>query len=53
MKEKEMEVMLRIERGNDFNLVSRVAEITATKVSEWWDDFVARGRVEESDRRWP
>lgn len=37
--------MLRMRHGNDFDLVSRVAEITATKVAEWQDDFVARGQT--------
>lgn len=40
---KEMEVVLRVLRGEDLDLVSREAGITAAKVSEWRDQFVASG----------
>jgi transposase-like protein len=50
---KKMDVVLRVLRGDDLDLVSREAGITAVKVSEWRDQFVAsgqaglKGRVEE------
>jgi hypothetical protein len=39
-----MEVVLRVLRGEDLDLVSREAGITAAKVSEWRDQFVASGQ---------
>jgi transposase len=39
---KKMEVVLR---GDDLDLVSREAGITAAKVSEWRDQFVASGQA--------
>jgi hypothetical protein len=42
---KKMEVVLRVLRGDDLDLVSREAGITAAKVSEWRDQFVASGRA--------
>lgn len=42
---KKMEVVLRVLRGDDLDLVSREAGITAAKVSEWRDQFVASGQA--------
>ena len=42
---KKMEVVLRILRGEDLDLVSREAGLTAAKVSEWRDQFVASGQA--------
>lgn len=42
---KKMDVVLRVLRGDDLNLVSREAGITAAKVSEWRDQFVASGQA--------
>lgn len=42
---KKMEVVLRVLRGEDLDLVSREAGITAAKVSEWRDQFVASGQA--------
>lgn len=42
---KKMEVVLRVLRGEDLDLVSREAGITAAKVSEWQDQFVAGGQA--------
>ena len=39
---KKMDVVLRVLRGEDLDLVSREAGITAATVSEWRDQFVAR-----------
>jgi transposase len=43
---KKMDVVLRVLRGDDLDLVSREAGITAVKVSEWRDQFVASGQAE-------
>ena len=40
---KKMDVVLRVLRGDDLDLVSREAGITAATVSEWRDQFVASG----------
>ena len=42
---KKMEVVLRVLRGEDLDLVSREAGITAAQVSEWRDQFVASGQA--------
>jgi hypothetical protein len=42
---KKMDVVLRVLRGDDLDVVSREAGITAAKVSEWWDQFVANGQA--------
>jgi transposase len=42
---KKMEVVLRVLRGDDLDVVSREAGITAAKVSEWRDQFVASGQA--------
>lgn len=42
---KKMEIVLRILRGADLDLVSREAGITAAKLSEWRDQFVASGQA--------
>lgn len=42
---KKMEVVLRVLRGDDLDLVSREAGMTAAKVSEWRDQFVASGQA--------
>lgn len=42
---KKMEVVLRVLRGDDLDLGSREAGITAAKVSEWRDQFVASGQA--------
>lgn len=42
---KKMEVVLRVLRGEDLELVSREAGITAAKVSAWRDQFVASGQA--------
>ncbi len=41
---KKMEVVLRVLRGDDLDLVSREAGITAAKLSEWRDQFVTSGQ---------
>ena len=42
---KKMEVVLRVLRGDDLDLVSRDAGITAAKLSEWRDQFIASGQA--------
>jgi len=42
---KKMDVVLRVLRGDDLDLVSRDAGITAATVSEWRDQFVASGQA--------
>lgn len=42
---KKMDVVLRVLRGDDLDLVSREAGITAATVSEWRDQFVASGQA--------
>ena len=42
---KKMEVVLRVFRGDDLDLVSREAGMTAAKVSEWRDQFVTSGQA--------
>lgn len=42
---KKMDVVLRVLRGDDLDLVSREAGITAAKVSEWRDQFMASGQA--------
>jgi hypothetical protein len=42
---KEMDVVLRVLRGDDLDLVSRDAGITADAVAEWRDQFVASGQA--------
>jgi len=42
---KKMEVVLRVLRGEDLDLVSREAGITAATLSEWRDQFVASGQA--------
>ena len=42
---KKMEVVLRVLRGDELDLVSREAGITAAKVLEWGDQFVASGQA--------
>lgn len=42
---KKMEVVLRVLRGDDLDVVSREAGITAATVSEWRDQFVASGQA--------
>ncbi len=42
---KKMDVVLRVLRGDDLDLVSREAGITAAMVSEWRDQFVASGQA--------
>ena len=42
---KKMAVVLRILRGDDLDLVSREAGVTAAKLSEWRDQFVASGQA--------
>ncbi len=42
---KKMEVVLRVLRGNDLDLVSREAGITAAQVSKWRDQFVVGGQA--------
>lgn len=42
---KKMDVVLRVLRGDDLDLVSREAGITAATVSEWRDHFVASGQA--------
>lgn len=42
---KKMDVVVRVLRGDDLDLVSREAGITAAKVSEWRDQFVASGQA--------
>jgi len=42
---KKMAVVLRILRGDDLDLVSREVGITAAKLSEWRDQFLASGQT--------
>ena len=42
---KKMEVVLRVLRGDDLDLVSRDAGITAATLSEWRDQFIASGQA--------
>ena len=42
---KKMEVVLRVLRGDERDLVSREAGSTAAKVLEWGDQFVASGQA--------
>jgi hypothetical protein len=42
---KKMDVVLRVLRGDDLDLVSREAGITAATVSAWRDHFVASGQA--------
>ena len=42
---KKMEVVLRVLRGDDLDLVSREAGMTASKLSGWRDQFVASGQA--------
>lgn len=42
---KKMDVVLRVLRGDDLDLVSREAGVTAATVSAWRDQFVASGQV--------
>jgi transposase len=42
---KKMEVVLRVLRGDDLDLVSREAGITAAKLSEWRDQFFTSGQA--------
>ncbi len=42
---KKMEVVLRVLRGDDLDLVSREAGITAAKLSEWRDQSVTSGQA--------
>ena len=42
---KKMDAVLRVLRGDDLDLVSREAGITAAKVSEWRDQFVVSGQA--------
>jgi len=42
---KKMAVVLRVLRGDDLDLVSREAGVTAAKLSEWRDQFLASGQA--------
>ena len=42
---KKMDVVLRVLRGDDLDVVSREAGITAATVSEWQDQFLASGQA--------
>ena len=42
---KKMEIVLRVLRGEDLDLVSRETGITAATVSAWRDQFVASGQA--------
>ncbi len=42
---KKMEIVLRVLRGDDLDLVSREAGITAAQLSEWRDQFVTSGQA--------
>ncbi len=42
---KKMEVVLRVLCGEDLDLVSRDAGITAAKLSAWRDQFIASGQA--------
>lgn len=42
---KKMEVVLRVLRGEDLDLVSREAGITAATLSEWRDHFLTSGQA--------
>lgn len=42
---KKMDMVLRVLRGDDLDLVSREAGLTAATVSAWRDQFVASGEA--------
>jgi transposase len=42
---RKMDVVLRVLRGDDLDVVSREAGITAATVSAWRDQFLASGQV--------
>jgi len=42
---KKVEAVLRVLRGEELDLVSREAGITAAKLSEWREHFVASGQA--------
>jgi transposase-like protein len=42
---KKRDVVLRVLRGDDLDVVSREAGITAATVSEWRDQFLASGQA--------
>lgn len=42
---KKVDVVLRVLRGEDLDLVSRAAGITAATLSEWRDHFVTSGQA--------
>lgn len=42
---KKMDVVLCVLRGDDLDLVSREAGLTAAEVSEWRDQFVTSGQA--------
>lgn len=42
---KKLAVVLRVLRGDDLDLVSREAGVTAAKLSEWRDQFLASGQA--------
>jgi len=42
---KKMEVVLRVLRGEDLDLISRETGVTAATVSAWRDQFVASGQA--------
>ena len=42
---KKMDVVLRVLRGDDLDLVSREAGITAATLSEWREQFVTSGQA--------
>jgi transposase len=42
---KKMDAVLRVLRGDDLDLVSREAGITAATLSEWRDHFLASGQA--------
>jgi transposase len=47
---KKLDVVLRVLRGDDLDLVSREAGISAAKVSEWRDHFLAGGHASLKSR---
>lgn len=47
---KKTDAVLRVLRGEDLDLVSREAGITAAKLSQWRDQFVASGQASLKSR---
>lgn len=47
---KKVDAVLRVLRGEDLDLVSRELGLTAARLSEWWDQFLAGGHASLKSR---